>query len=220
MRKHPAVIPPTAREKVVKRDVDGRKVQSDYFLNGKKVGYRCWDNEGKLAIEAAMRNGRMHGPFRGFHGNGAVSWTTHYVAGLEHGVSKQFDENGNVIGTYRMKHGTGVDLWFSDIGELSEERYIVNGKWNGFERWWKDGRTIWLESHFKDDLEHGNQRWWNLKGRLRRGYPKYFILGKPVSKPVYVKTGETDLSLPKFCQRDNKPNRKQPKGAMDLDDAH
>ena len=166
-----------------------------------------------MSIEAGWRNGRLHGPFLAFHENGVVRWATHYVAGREHGVSRQFDENGKLIGTYKMNHGTGVDLYFYNSGKLSEERYIVNGERDGFERWWnEDGHTIWLESHFKDGLEHGIHRKWNVKGRLRRGYPKYFIRGKAIPKRVYVKNCETDSSLPKFHQRDNKPNRKQPKG--------
>ena len=216
MRNHPPVIPATAREKVVKRDADGRKTQSDYFLKGEKVGYRCWDNDGTLTIEAAWRNGRLHGPFLAFHENGAVRWATRYVAGQEHGISRQFDKNGKLIGKYRMNHGTGLDLYFYDNGKLSEERYIENGIPNGFERWWSgDGRTVWQESHFKDGLEHGIHRKWNFKGRLRRGYPKYFILGKAIPKRAYVKTCETDSSLPKFRERDTMPSRKLPTGVMD-----
>lgn len=181
MRK-PHIIPIDAREKIISRHQNGRKAVANYYLKRKRIGYRCWDEEGRLQLEYGIRNEVMHGPFRSFHENGLVNWETQYIAGKEQGVSRQYDERGVLIGTYNMHHGTGVDLWFTAPGELSEERYLKDGRRNGFERWWKDRRTVRLEMHFKDDLDHGIHRKWNLKGVLRRGFPKYFILGKAVPK--------------------------------------
>jgi antitoxin component YwqK of YwqJK toxin-antitoxin module len=202
------IIPTDARERIVSRHRNRRKAAANYYLNRKKVGYRAWDKEGRLQLEYAIRDERMHGPFRSFHENGLIDWETQYVAGKEHGRSRQFDKTGVLIGTYRMHHGTGIDLWFIAAGKLSEERHVKNGRRHGFERWWRDRRNVWSEMHFKDDFDHGIHREWNSNGVLRRGFPKYFISGKAVSKRAYIKACQTDSSLPKFSERDNKPNRK------------
>jgi hypothetical protein len=109
-----------------------------------------------------------------------------------------------------MEHGTGVDLWYQSRGKLSEERYFKNGKWNGYERWWWSRFRVWQETHFQDDLEHGIKREWNGQGRLRRGYPQYFIKGVKVTKRKYMRAAETDSSLPVYSAADDSPRRTPP----------
>jgi hypothetical protein len=86
---------------------------------------------------------------------GTVNWEVKCVRGKAHGLSCQYARNGKLIGTSRMHHGTGVDLWYREDGQLSEERYIHDGRWNGFERWWADERRVWCERHFQQDVVHG-----------------------------------------------------------------
>jgi antitoxin component YwqK of YwqJK toxin-antitoxin module len=205
-----AIIPPKAREKVVKRHSNGMKAVTLYYVNRKLVAHRSWNLLGNLAVEYSIRDNVKHGPFRRYHDNGAVSWATQFVRGKEHGVSRQYDENGGPIGTYRMTHGTGVDLWYTAPGELSEERYVRDGKWNGFERWWNSNQ-VWQETHFKDDLEHGIKRAWNDHGRLRRGYPQYFINGLRVTKRRYLRACRKDTSLPIYRKEEDNPKRTPPK---------
>jgi hypothetical protein len=76
-----------------------------------------------------------------------------YFNGLPHGIAKQFD-NGKLIGTYTMKHGTGLDLWrgVAEDGtiRLHEARYKKDGRWHGFE-WWlnhEDQESCWQECHY------------------------------------------------------------------------
>jgi antitoxin component YwqK of YwqJK toxin-antitoxin module len=99
---------------------------------------------------------------------------------LAHGTAKQWSHVGELIGTYTMKHGTGLDLWHAKEhwGQgrvyLSEARYDREGKWHGFE-WWpdEDQKSVHSEHHFWDNLQHGIQREWNSQHRLRhieRGY--------------------------------------------------
>src|SRR5262249_40094275 len=192
------VIPPKARERVVRRHETGFKQVATYYLNRKLVGHRSWDDEGNLAVEYAIRNNVKHGLFRSYHSNGVANRVTTFVEGKEHGTSRQYDETGKLIGTYRMRYGTGVDLWYIAPGELSEERYIRDGKRNGYERWWNTDHTVWEENHFLDDVEHGIKRAWNNRGRLRRGYPQFFIRGVRVTKRNYLRACEQDPSLPVY----------------------
>jgi antitoxin component YwqK of YwqJK toxin-antitoxin module len=197
----------------VERHPNGAKWKAFFYLNGKKVGWKRWDEQGRLFIECAMKGDQDHGLCRHYD-DGTVSWEVPCVRGKAHGISRQYDRNGNLIGTSRWHHGTGVDLWYQNDRQLSEERHIRNGLRDGFERWWSDERTVWCEYHFKQDIDHGIHREWNVKGRLRRGFPQYFINGRRVTKRQYEHDSEKDTSLPKFREMDNKPSRELPRTLM------
>jgi hypothetical protein len=179
-------------------------------LNGQTVGSRTRDEEGRLISEIPLKNGLRHGVEREWDADGSLLFETYYVDGLEDGVAKQYLD-GRLIGTYRMDHGTGVDLWRSHDGTLSEERWMKDGYRDGFERWWNgDNHTVRNESHFKRGMEHGIFRQWNKQGRLQRGYPQYYVDGTRVQKRQYLKACATDPSLPPFHEGENRPSRKLP----------
>jgi hypothetical protein len=138
------------------------------------------------------------------------------VEGLEHGTARQWAEDGTLVGTYEMDHGSGLDLWWTSASEagtwhLSEARNMLAGDRHGFE-WWidVDQRGADRESHFADGLEHGIQRDWNSAGRLRRGYPKYYVNGHRANKRQYLRAAKLDSSLPPFREEDNRPERQFP----------
>ncbi|KAB8140352.1 hypothetical protein F8S13_24285 [Chloroflexia bacterium SDU3-3] len=110
-----------------------------------------------------------------------------------------------------MEHGTGVDLWFGGPGTLAEERHCLDGDRHGYERWWNsDNRTIWLEGHFWHGEEHGIFREWSARGRLRRGYPRYFVAGQQVDRRRYERARRVDPSLPPPLANENAPLRPLP----------
>jgi hypothetical protein len=118
-----------------------------------------------------------------------------------------------------MRHGTGIDLWWISFENgstyLSEVRYLRAGKRHGFE-WWlnEDGRSVWRESHFRDGRMHGIERSWNGQGRLRRGYPRYWVDDVRVTKRQYVRARVGDAALPPFREPDNRPQRRFPSEAV------
>jgi hypothetical protein len=67
----------------------------------------------------------------------------------------------------------------------------------------------------KRAIEHGVFRAWNARGRLRRGYPQYFVDGKRVRKRRYLKGSAADPSLPPFREEENRPDRKLPVEYLD-----
>ena len=94
---------------------------------------------------------------------------------------------------------------------LHEVRYIKDGKWHGFE-WWlnEDQATVHQEAHFWENLQHGIRREWNGEGRLRRGFPQYWVNNQRVSKRQYLRAFVKDPNLPAFCEADNLPQRDFP----------
>jgi hypothetical protein len=114
-----------------------------------------------------------------------------------------------------MVCGTGIDLWRQqrDDGSiyLSEARYLKDGVLHGYE-WWmnEDQRTVHGEMHYNGRGFHGIWREWNNQGRLRRGFPQYYVNHQKVTKKRYLKACETDPTLPPFRSEDNDPAREFP----------
>lgn len=218
MRHYRSSIPKEARERVVADRIAGRmKFKAEYILNRKVVGIRQFDENGLLEFECPLRNGVMHGTLYDFW-DGVVTFAEHYSNGLAHGTARQWSPDGELIGTYTMRRGTGLDLfrakdhWGHGRVYLSEARYIKEGKWHGFE-WWlnEDQKSVHGEHHFWENLQHGIQRSWNSEGRLRRGFPRYWVRNVRVTKRKYLRECLKDSSLPPFREQDNLPSRRFPR---------
>ncbi len=218
MKHYRSSIPKGARERVVATYLAGpQKYRTNCTLNGKLVGVRYFHETGELSEERPLKNGGLHGSVYYSEPQGNLFSAEPYLDGLPHGVAKQFDD-GKLIGAYTMKHGTGLDLWRGvdpeeGIPRLYEARYWKDGKLHGFE-WWlnhEDQESLWQERHFWSDRLHGIERSWNpAGGGLRRGYPKYWVHDKQVTKRQYLRECAKDPTLPPFREKDNRPRRKFP----------
>jgi hypothetical protein len=218
MKHYRSSIPKAARESVVATFVASpSKYMARCTLNGKLVGTRVFHETGELSIESPFRNGLLHGIRYWSDVPGMISFAEPYFNGLPHGVAKQWSDEGKLIGTYTMRHGTGLDLWRGvnpedGIPRLYEARYLKDGKWHGFE-WWldhQDQKRLWQECHYWNDQRHGIERSWNWSGGLRRGYPRYWVGDKRVTKRQYLRACAKDPALPPFREKDNRPDRKFP----------
>lgn len=214
VRPHRSSIPTTAVERVIERYASGAAKRVELRVGEDVVGVRELHETGELAAEWPKKRGRLHGVARRWDEPGVLLSAEPYRDGLPHGVAKQWD-GGEVVGTYTMVRGSGLDLWWGhdDDGEriLVEARRLRAGARDGFE-WWihHDQRSVYQESHFVRDEAHGIERQWNAEQRLRRGYPKYWVEGAQVTKRAYVSACERDPKLPPFRERDNEPKRSFP----------
>ena len=84
----------------------------EYFVGRSIVGCRLFNSDGELQLDCGIGRGRRHGREYRLDLPGKLLSATAYKNGLEHGVARQWSDDGELIGTYRMKHGTGVDLWW------------------------------------------------------------------------------------------------------------
>ena len=218
MKDYRSSIPKAAQEQVVATHVSGpQKYKSEFLVNRKIVGVRYFEKDGTLSSETPLKDGLVHGT-QYFFLNGKLDFSEHCQKGLAHGTAKQWSEDGELIGTYSMRHGTGLDLWrckrtwgHGSI-YLSEARYFKDGMFHGFE-WWinEDQKSVHQETHFWKDQKHGIERLWNFEGRLKRGYPRYWVKNKQVAKRQYIKECAKNADLPPFREKDNAPRRKFPK---------
>lgn len=206
-------IPKSARERLLTTHPEGQKCQVEYVLGGKVVGVRYFLREGTPEIEYGLQGGRLHGMRYDFMGGHLLS-AEPYVNGLVHGVARQWSQEGRLLGAYRMNQGTGIDLWRSQRGDgspyLAEVHYIKRGRPHGFEWWINENQsTVHWERLWRQGQPHGIERQWTGR-RLERGYPRFHLRGKRVSKVEYLKACVKDKSLPRYRQEDDCPERRFP----------
>jgi hypothetical protein len=222
MKHYRSSIPSSAQEQMLRTRPRGQEGhRAEYFLNGEVVGMRQFDASDQLQFERPLRNGVTHGTVYSID-QGVVTFAEPYRNGLAHGVAKQWSIDGELIGSYTMKHGTGLDLWRCQTNlaggrvYLAEARQMKDGNWHGFE-WWltQDEKTLHSEHHFWENSQHGIERHWNSEGRLRRGFPRYWVNNRQVSRRQYVRACTTDLNLPPFRESDNLPKRKVPPAVLE-----
>jgi hypothetical protein len=219
MRRFKSDIPPNVVEQTTRefRRVGGAIYYrlTDCLLNNEVVGQRAYDENGQLVTETPLKNGRKHGREYQWHEDGWLMLVEPYVDGKVHGTAKQFGRDGSIIGTYKLRHGTGYDIWRVENEDgatnISEIHTLVDGLPHGYE-WWLRSKPHILshEIHWHDGEYHGIERQWNLANKLRRGFPCYWINGDRVTKRKYLREAKKDLSLPPFRLKDNSPRRRFP----------
>lgn len=181
------------------------------ICRGKVAGRRSYDREGRLSIETPLKDGKKHGREIFWNEDGTVNFIEPYFDGKIHGTAKQY-QNGRLIGTYKMIHGTGDDVWRTQIADgpiyVSEIHSNRDGLFHGFV-WWleQDQQSVHEEKHFREGHLHGIEREWNFAGILRRGFPKYWVNDRAVTKRQYIAAERKDPTLPPFRLKDNSPKR-------------
>ena len=205
-------IPKSARERIVEKYPSGKKRRAEYRLNGKVVGVRAFYETGEFESETPLKNGKQHGTAYDWDDPGFLHFAEPYVDGVAHGTAKQWSRDGKLMGTYKMKHGTGIDLWRCEEEDgsvhLAEVLFWKNGCPDGFE-WFinEDQEGVYAESHYNGSGRHGICRRWNAKDRLCRGFPQYYVNGEKVIKRQYMSACRDDSTLPPFRVEDNSPSR-------------
>jgi hypothetical protein len=221
MRRPKSDIPAGAEEKVIqqyeaKPTERGSVVNletHEYTIDGKVVGWCSYDAEGRLVTETPVKNGKKHGRQIFWNEDGTVDLIEPYFEGKMHGTAKQY-QDGKLIGTYKMVHGTGYDIWRGQRGDgvvlVSEIHPMRDGLPHGFE-WWlnRDQRSVYEEKHWCKGMPHGVERHWHSK-QLRRGYPKYWVRDEAVTKRQYIAAARKNPTLPPFRLKDNSPKREFP----------
>lgn len=203
-------IPHRAAEHVIRTYPNGCKEHAEYVIDGDVVGWRHWDEQGHLSREMPLKKGVAHGTEYSWYFDGILTSAEPYFEGKAHGIARQWSHDGKLLGSYTMLHGTGIDLWWQEREDgtsyVSEVYYLQDGQRHGFEWWLKHNqRSVSVERHWSQNLLHGIEREWGARGGLCRGYPRYWIHGKRVSKRDYECAAATDL--PKYLAGENSPIR-------------
>lgn len=91
---------------------------------------QVWHDNGQLASEAPMINGRIHGTVYGWHKNGELAAENHFTDDQQHGSFKKWDDRGNLIEerTYNMGMPHGTHRKWNTDGRLIEEIIYEDGE--------------------------------------------------------------------------------------------
>ena len=176
---------------------------------------RLFHPDGRIQLESPRRAGEPNGTEYQWDDEGQLRSALPYLDGLEHGISRQWAPDGSPLGTYELRHGTGLDLWRGQREDgspyLAEARFVVSGQRHGYE--WlidDDQRSVHREARYAGGLEHGIRREWNATGQLREGHPRYYLLDREVDRDEYEYGRSIDPDLPAYDAADDQPARRFP----------
>lgn len=127
---------------------------------------------GQVRERIPLVDGLRHGVVLTWHPNGLASSEESYVNGRLHGVCRQWDEVGRLLGEFTMDRGTGVQREWHDNGRIKLEILTVAGKFCGQNRIWLRDGTLLSE--------------------------RFFLRGRPVSRTHYARVAAKDLTLPQL----------------------
>jgi hypothetical protein len=189
-------IPRHAEERIAAQHANGAKATVEYFIEGRLVGVRGFDAEGNLEGDCGWRDGQQHGTSYRIDIPGRLLSATPYSRGHEHGVARQWGDDGRLLGTYRMHHGTGIDLWWGETWRRPRRRYLAEvhfmrrGHRHGFE-WWidEDQASVDHELHWQEDVAHGIEAVVELEGAPATGLPKVLCRGQAGHSPAIHQGG-------------------------------
>lgn len=136
------------------------KVERSYYRNG------------QLREEISSLGRKLHGPYRTWHPNGKPAFGAFYERGLLHGLCRQWNDQGRLLGSFRIQHGTGIRRdWFQN-GQLQFETSMVNGFFTGRMRSWLRDGSLAFESYAVENRDVSQVKY-RAATRRHPEYPRY-----------------------------------------------
>ncbi|WP_405338171.1 toxin-antitoxin system YwqK family antitoxin [Fibrobacter sp.] len=118
---------------------------------------------GKIAIEAPYKNGKLDGVFRSYFENGKVWQTIGYKNGIEEGISTVYFENGvkKSKEVYRGGVLDGMTEEWDDKGRLRRKLPYMRGQLHGVAKIFDDLGGLKEEMRLEHGLRQGPYRRYN-----------------------------------------------------------
>lgn len=133
---------------------------------------RSFYRNGQLREETSFLRRQLHGPHRVWHRNGKLASEEFYAHGQAHGLCRQWNESGKLLGSFRMKHGTGIRRdWFQN-GRLQGETSMINGQFTGRIRSWLRDGSLAFESYAIENHDVSRAQY-RAAARQHPEYPRY-----------------------------------------------
>jgi hypothetical protein len=93
--------------------------------------------DGNLRKVTSMKNFQLWGQYQEYHTNGILRLRTNFVEGVENGMRKEYNGNGDVINNGHMFKGKKQGEWLT-----------VNKKWGEEKRYFDEGKRVGTWSIF------------------------------------------------------------------------
>ncbi|HUS30385.1 MAG TPA: hypothetical protein VMZ53_17875 [Kofleriaceae bacterium] len=128
----------------------------------------------QLEIEGHYKDGKLDGVWKRHHHGGAIAEEGAYVAGVPDGEWRQLDETGNVLGTYKLKKGTGKQKKWLDNGPLYSDVTLVKGVPHGpMKIYDSEGHVVVAATLYNGKLDDDHVVGWKntlrIEEKLHRG---------------------------------------------------
>lgn len=135
---------------------------------------RSYYRNGLLRQETSLLGKLPHGSRRTWHPDGRLASEEFYEHGRLHGLCRQWNQRGKLLGSYLMKQGTGIQReWFPD-GQLQLETSLVAGKFTGRTRvWLRDGTLV--SEQFAIENRNVAPAAYAVAAKKQTDYPRYSI---------------------------------------------
>ena len=116
------------------------KIMQTYYRNG------------QIQEEQPRLKGRIHGVLRRWYKNGVLALEQPHENGVAHGICRQWTEDGKLLGSFKIKYGTGIHRHWHDNGQLQSEVSTVNGAMTGRHRSWLPDGTLVFEQYYLNNV--------------------------------------------------------------------
>jgi len=140
-------------------DEDGRIILEINYLAGKKNGFRI-THQGNEVVKENFVDDVKQGNSYVLFPNGKTKLKTPFVNGLEEGIAREYDLDGNIIQMITYKKGYITDR--SRINRYDSNK-LRHGNWLWFS---DDEKIVVLDGNFKHGLKHGYFKEYDLDGNL------------------------------------------------------
>lgn len=123
------------------------------YKNGKLEGvFRSYDEKGNVIETIGYKNGEEEGYSIRYHENGKKKNSEKYHQGVLNGLSEDWDENGKLRRQIPYVEGQihGLVKIYNEMGLIEEDMEFVHGLRNGAYRRYSFGKLV-LEAEFKEN---------------------------------------------------------------------
>jgi antitoxin component YwqK of YwqJK toxin-antitoxin module len=124
-----------------------------------------------IEVEGHYKDGKLDGTWTRHHHGGAIAEEGAYAAGIPDGEWRQLDAQGNVLGTYKLKKGTGKQKKWLDDGPLYSEASLVKGVPHGPMRIFdREGHVVVAARFYMGKLDDDHVVGWKNNLRIEEKY--------------------------------------------------
>lgn len=139
-------------------DEEGKIVLEINYLEGTKNGFRITYQGDEITKETFV-NDVKQGPTYELFPNGSIKFKIPFINGLEEGIAREYDLDGNIIQLIVYKKGYVVER--ERINRYDADS-LPHGKW----KWFYDEEILRMEGTFSHGLKNGYFKEYDLEGNL------------------------------------------------------
>ena len=140
-------------------DEEGKIILEVNYINGKKNGFRT-TYQGDEATKENFENDIKQGPTLVLYPNGSIKFKTPFINGLEEGIAREYNLDGDIIQLITYKKGYVLER--ERINRYDADS-LPHGKWKWF---YEEEELLRLEGTFRHGLKNGYFKEYDREGNL------------------------------------------------------